>query len=86
VPDAYNPLSTPILVIRASGNAEALLSTVAAKVRAADASIPVSNLYLMETLVDRSTAQRRFVMLLLAGFGWRRCCWHASASMARCRS
>jgi predicted permease len=68
VPDAYSPLSAPILVIRTSGNAEALLSTVAAKVRSADASIPAYNLYLMETLVDRSTAQRRFVMSLLTGF------------------
>jgi predicted permease len=68
VPDAYNPLSAPILVIRTSGNTEALLSTVAAKVRSADASIPAYNLYLMETLVERSTAQRRFVMSLLAGF------------------
>jgi predicted permease len=68
VPDAYSPLSAPILVIRTSGNAETLLSTVAAKVRSADASIPAYNLYPMETLVDRSTAQRRFVMSLLAGF------------------
>jgi predicted permease len=68
VPDAYSPLAAPILVIRTSGNAEALLPAAAAKVRSVDASIPAYNLYLMQTLVDRSTAQRRFVMSLLTGF------------------
>jgi predicted permease len=68
MPDAYSPLVAPILVIRTNGNAESLVSTVASKVRSADAAIPAYNLYLMQTLVDRSTAQRRFVMSLLAGF------------------
>jgi hypothetical protein len=49
-------LIAPILVIRTSGNAEALLATVGAKVRSTDAAIPAYNLYVMEMLVDCSAA------------------------------
>jgi predicted permease len=68
VPAAYSPLSAPILVIRTSGSAEALLLAVAAAVRSVGASTPAYNSYLMQTLVERSTAERRFVMSLLTGF------------------
>ena len=37
-------------------------------VRGVDAEIPTYNEFVMRELVERSTAQRRFVMLLLAGF------------------
>ncbi len=63
-----NPFFTPILVIRTSGDAAALMSGIAAKVRAVDASMPVYNIFPMQQLVERSTAQRRFLMWLLTGF------------------
>jgi predicted permease len=66
-PYAGSPLYSPILVIRTRA-AERMLSILAAKVRAIDAAMPAYNVYPMETLIDRSTAQRRFVMSLLTGF------------------
>ena len=45
-----------------------LKSTLSAAVRSVDAEIPTYNEFVMRELVERSTAQRRFVMLLLAGF------------------
>jgi putative ABC transport system permease protein len=67
-PYALNPLGAPILVVRTRVDAPALLSELSAKVRAVDPAIPTYNESVMERLVERSTAQRRFVMLLLAGF------------------
>jgi predicted permease len=68
VPFVGSPLFSPILVIRTRSAADAMLSMLAAKIRAMDATLPVYDIYSMETLVDRSTAQRRFVMSLLTGF------------------
>jgi putative ABC transport system permease protein len=67
-PYAVNPLGAPILVIRTSTDAAALKSTLSAAVRSVDAEIPTYNEFVMRELVERSTTQRRFVMLLLAGF------------------
>jgi putative ABC transport system permease protein len=41
---------------------------MSAKVRSVSAGVPAYNVFAMQSLVDRSTAQRRFVMLLLTGF------------------
>ncbi len=67
-PYAVNPLGAPVLVIRTETDAAALAQTLAAKVRSIGADVPTYNIFPMQDLVDRSTAQRRFVMLLLAGF------------------
>jgi predicted permease len=67
-PYALNPLGAPILVIRTSTDAAALKSTLSAAVRSVDAENPTYNEFVMRELVERSTTQRRFVMLLLAGF------------------
>ena len=67
-PYLVNPLGAPILVIRTSGDAAAMKSSLSAAVRAIDPEIPTYNEFVMRELVDRSTMQRRFVMLLLAGF------------------
>ena len=67
-PYAVNPLGAPILVIRTDTDPAALMRTLSATVRAVDAEIPTYNEFVMQELVARSTAQRRFVMLLLAGF------------------
>jgi putative ABC transport system permease protein len=67
-PYAVNPLSSPVLVIRTDADAASLAATLAAKVRSIGPDVPSYNVHLMQDLVDRTTAQRRFVMLLLAGF------------------
>ena len=67
-PYAVNPLVSPILVIRTTGDPEALRAALAAKVRGVSPDVSAYNVYSMEELVDRSTAERRFVMLLLGGF------------------
>ena len=66
-PYAISPLGNPILVIRTAGDPAALTATLAAKVRV-DAAMPAYNVFPMQALVDRSTAERRFVTLLLSGF------------------
>jgi putative ABC transport system permease protein len=45
-----------------------MINTITSKVRSVNQEIPVYNVYPMQALVERSTAQRRFVMLLLTGF------------------
>ncbi|HTP35976.1 MAG TPA: ABC transporter permease [Candidatus Acidoferrales bacterium] len=65
---AVNPLGAPNLVVRTRVDAAALLGELSARVRALDPDMPAYGETLMERLVERSTAQRRFVMLLLAGF------------------
>jgi putative ABC transport system permease protein len=67
-PYAVNPLGAPVLVIRTDTDAASLAQTLAAKVRSIGPDVPSYNVHLMQDLVDRTTAQRRFVMLLLAGF------------------
>jgi predicted permease len=67
-PYGHNPLGAPILVVRTRVDPALLASTLSAKVRSVAAGVPAYNVFPMEALVDRSVAQRRFVMLLLAGF------------------
>jgi putative ABC transport system permease protein len=67
-PYAYNPLFSPILVIRTAVGPGSMAEFLSSKVRSVNAGVPAYNVYPMEALVDRSTAQRRFVMLLLTGF------------------
>jgi putative ABC transport system permease protein len=67
-PYAVNPLGAPVLVIRTDADPAPLAQTLAAKVRSIGPDVPTYNVHLMQELVDRTTAQRRFVMLLLAGF------------------
>jgi putative ABC transport system permease protein len=65
---AVNPLGAPILAIRTRGDAAPMVETLAATIRSVDPEIPTYNAFAMEALVGRSTVQRRFVMMLLAGF------------------
>jgi len=67
-PYAYNPLGAPILVVRTAADPAPLAGLLSAKVRSVNAGVPAYNVYPMEALVERSTAERRFVMLLLTGF------------------
>jgi ABC-type antimicrobial peptide transport system permease subunit len=61
--------SQMILVVRTRGDAAALAPTVRAAVRSVDPSQPIVNLATMEDVVERSTAQRRFALLLFIAFG-----------------
>ncbi|HLK65325.1 MAG TPA: ABC transporter permease [Bryobacteraceae bacterium] len=67
-PYALNPLGAPILVIRTAVDPASLSNVLSAKIRSVSAGVPTYNVFAMQDLVDRSTAQRRFVMLLLTGF------------------
>ncbi len=67
-PYALSPLFAPILVIRTAGDPSAMVGTLRSALRAADPAIAAYNIYPVEDLVVRSTIQRRFLMLLLAGF------------------
>jgi putative ABC transport system permease protein len=65
---AVNPLGAPSVVVRTRVHAATLITGLSARVRAVDPDIAAYGETLMELLVARSTAQRGFVMLLLAGF------------------
>jgi predicted permease len=65
---AADPLGSPMLVIRTATDPKPLVSALSAKVRSVSAEVPAYNVWLMQDLVDRSTAQRRFVMWLLSAF------------------
>jgi predicted permease len=67
-PYGVNPLGAPILVVRTRTDPASMLRGLSAAVRGVDPEIPTYNEYVMQDLVARSTMQRRFVMLLLAGF------------------
>jgi len=56
------------LTVRAAGDAEALAPAVREAVRDTDAALPVPAPYTMATVLDNSTADRRFSMLLVALF------------------
>ena len=67
-PYPVNPLGAPILVIRTGSDVRPLIPMLTAAIQSVSAEVPAYNIYEMETLVARSTAQRRFVMWLLTGF------------------
>jgi ABC-type antimicrobial peptide transport system permease subunit len=58
-----------VLVVRTRGDALALAPSVRAAVRSVDPSQPIINLATMNEVISRSTAQRRFALLLFAAFG-----------------
>jgi predicted permease len=67
-PYALNPLSNPILVIRTGTDPASLMQTLTSCVQAVSPEVPAYDVHLMRDLIARSTAQRRFVMGILAGF------------------
>jgi predicted permease len=67
-PYALNPLSSPILVIRTGTDPASLMQTLTSRVQAVSSEVPAYDVHLMRDLIARSTAQRRFVMGILAGF------------------
>jgi putative ABC transport system permease protein len=67
-PLAASPLFNPYLVVRTDGDAASLLPSLPAAVHGVSSAMPVYNSFSMAALIARSTAQRRFLLLLLAGF------------------
>ena len=51
-PYSYNPLSSPILVIRTSADPAPMTATLSAKVRSVNAGLPTYNVFVMQALVD----------------------------------
>ena len=67
-PYMVNPLGNPILVVRTRTTSPSLAARLAETVRSVNPEIPAYDVFAMETLVERSTRERRFVMLLLSGY------------------
>jgi predicted permease len=67
-PYAASPLVAPIVVIRSAGDPAPMASAMVDAVRGAAKGMPAYNVFRMQTLLDRSNAQRRFIMLLLTAF------------------
>ncbi len=65
---ATNPLGAPIFVIRTASDPTPMLQTLSRIVRTAHGRMPTYNVFPMEQLVARSTAERRFLMWLLTSF------------------
>ncbi|MCW5978662.1 MAG: ABC transporter permease [Bryobacteraceae bacterium] len=68
VPYAQTPGETMALVVRTTGAAETLASTLRNAIRELDKDLPVSDVAALETAVSRSTFVRRFSVTLLAAF------------------
>jgi putative ABC transport system permease protein len=56
------------LAVRASGDPLQIVAAVRGQIRAVDTEMPIFNLQMMERLIDKSVAPRRFNMLLLGVF------------------
>src|SRR5262245_6298230 len=56
------------LAVRASGDPLQIVAAVRGQIRAVDTEMPIFNLQMMERLIDKSVAPRRFNMLLLGAF------------------
>jgi len=67
-PAIINPLVAPVLMIRTVNDPAPLTQTLATVVRTAYGNMPAYNIYSMNQLVNRSTADRRFLMWLLTSF------------------
>ena len=67
-PYAVNPLGAPVLVIRTNNDPIPMISAMSDAIRAVNADMPRYDVFPMEALVDGSTRERRFVMLLLTTY------------------
>jgi putative ABC transport system permease protein len=68
VPYAHSPLFAPILVVRTATDPAPMVRELGEAVRSAAPGLPVYNVAPMRELMERSTAQRRFLMWLLTAF------------------
>jgi len=65
---AQNGLPFLSYAVRTTGDPMAALPGMRAAVRSVDPELPLANVNTMEQLIDNSTGQRRFAMVLLIGF------------------
>src|SRR5262249_43496000 len=65
--DAY-PVRLAAVAVRADGDPRALVSSIQKAVWAIDPDQPITGVRTLDEVLDASTAQRRFNMLLLASF------------------
>jgi len=63
-----NPLGNPIFVIRTKADPASITPTLVRTVQETHGKMPAYSIFSMEQLVDRSTAQRRFLMWLITAF------------------
>ncbi|MBI4472899.1 MAG: ABC transporter permease, partial [Acidobacteria bacterium] len=67
-PYPTNPLGSPVIAVRTSGNAQAIVSMIRAQIQAVEREMPVT-ITTIDQLIDLSVAERRFSMFLIGGFG-----------------
>jgi predicted permease len=66
---AASPPNSPFLVIRTAGAPEAVAEAVRQQARQLDAAASLYDMRTMESIRAASVAERRFLLLLVAGFG-----------------
>src|SRR5262249_50141969 len=67
-PAIINPLNNPIFVIRTASDPVPMMQSLSRIVRTAHGGMTSFNVFSMNQLVARSTAERRFLMWLLTSF------------------
>jgi predicted permease len=67
-PYSQSPLFSPIFVVRTAADPAPLINPAIGEIHGVNQDIPVYSAFAMQSLVDRSAAQKRFVMWLLTGF------------------
>ncbi|MGH9627451.1 MAG: FtsX-like permease family protein, partial [Bryobacteraceae bacterium] len=72
-PTAYYPYWQRVpngvsLVVRTSGDPQTAAAAIRATLRGEDAQLPIQAMRTLEEVVDRSVAQRRFQLILMAAF------------------
>jgi len=68
-PFLVNPMTSPVLVVRVEAQPEAFVAPLRATLREIDPGLAATNFTTMAELVQRSHAQRRFLLLVLGVFG-----------------
>jgi len=66
-PYGHNPLSGPVIAIRTASDPAAMLALVRSEIHSIESDMPL-RIYTIDRLVELSTAQRRFSMVLLGVF------------------
>ena len=69
VPHAQNAWRSMALTVRAHADPASVASVIRSQIAAVDKDLAVANLETMTTIMNRSVAPRRAVMILLVGFG-----------------
>jgi putative ABC transport system permease protein len=68
LPHAQHPVSDLTIAVRTAGDPLAFVPSARSELASLDRELPIADIYPMTNVVDRSVAERRFTMLLLAAF------------------